>query len=192
MNANGTAQTRKVVLYQLLFMDGVAEEPGDWMFEADDALVRNLDRIIGRQDAILLGRITYDYWAGYWPTSDVQPFAEFINRTPKHVFTSTPLDQEWQASTVVATPAEEYVADLTEQGGADIGIHGSMSLARSLLRAQLVDELRLVVAPTLASRGRRLFDGDGALQRFERLDVERTPTGLVLLGYRKQRDASSA
>lgn len=67
---------RDVVLYQLLSLDGVAEEPGDWMHEVDDAVVENLRSTISRQDDILLGRGTYDYWAGYWPTSDVQPFAD--------------------------------------------------------------------------------------------------------------------
>ena len=79
---------RKVVLYQLLSLDGVAEEPSDWLFDADQAIFDNLARVIGTQDVVLLGRHTYDYWVGYWPTSDVEPFAGFINGTPKHVFTS--------------------------------------------------------------------------------------------------------
>ena len=80
---------RDVVLYTLLSLDGVAEEPGDWLFDADDELFTNLADVIRSQDDVLLGRGTYDYWAGYWPTSDVQPFADFINRTTKHVFTSS-------------------------------------------------------------------------------------------------------
>ncbi len=70
---------RNVVLYQLLSLDGVAEEPGDWMFDTDRAIFDNLGAIIEKQDAILLGRTTYDYWVGYWPTSDIEPFATFIN-----------------------------------------------------------------------------------------------------------------
>jgi dihydrofolate reductase len=177
---------RKVVLYSLLSIDGVAEEPGNWLFDGDDGLVGNLDRVIGTQDAVLLGRGTYDYWVGYWPTSDFEPFATFINTTPKHVFTSTMPPDDWPASTLVSAPAVDYVADLKRQSGADIGIHGSISLARSLLRADLIDELRLVVAPTIAGHGRRLFEDGGALQRFELIDVERTSAGILLLGYRKQ------
>jgi dihydrofolate reductase len=174
---------RKVVLYELLSLDGVAEEPGDWMTKADDALFANLGRVIGTQDDVLLGRGTYDYWSGYWPTSDNQPFADFINHTPKHVFTSSTPEQEWSASTFVAAPAAEYVAELKQRDGGDIGVHGSIRLAQALLRADLVDELRLVVSPTVAGRGRRLFAGDGDLQRFELLDVDRTTTGALLLGY---------
>ena len=85
---------RKVVLYQLLSLDGVAEEPGDWMFDAGEAVFENLGQIIATQDDILLGRATYDYWVDFWPTSDVEPFASFINGTPKHVITSSKPTQE--------------------------------------------------------------------------------------------------
>jgi dihydrofolate reductase len=68
--------------------------------------------------------------------------------------------------------------------GTDIGIHTSIELARSLLHARLVDELRLVDAPALAGHGRRLFDGEDALQELELLDTQRTPKGTLFLTYR--------
>jgi dihydrofolate reductase len=175
---------RNVVLYELLSLDGVAEEPGDWMFDVDEAIFENLGRVIHEQSDVLLGRKTYDYWVGYWPTSDVEPFASFINGTQKHVFSSTVPTSEWARSTVVSSSAIPYVTGLKEQPGGDIGVHGSIDLARSLLRAGLVDELRLVIAPTVAGRGRRLFDDDGVLQKVTLLDVERTPSGTLLVGYR--------
>jgi len=175
---------RNVVLYQLLSTDGVAEEPGDWLFDSDEAIFDNLGQVIGTQDAILLGGNTYDYWVDYWPTSDVEPFASFVNGTEKHVFTSSPRAQEWANSTLVSDPAAVYVADLKQREGNDIGIHGSISLAQSLLRARLVDELRLVVAPAVAGHGRRLFDGDDALQRLDLLSADRSPSGSLLLHYR--------
>jgi dihydrofolate reductase len=175
---------RSVVVYELVSVDGVAEEPSDWVFDVDDEVLAHLGRVIERQDDVLLGRGTYDYWAGHWPTSDMEPFAGFINRTPKHVFTSSPLTQQWQHSTAVPVRAEEHVAALRQQEGGDIGVHGSLTLARSLLRAGLVDELRLVVAPTVAGKGRRLFDDDGDLRRLALVDVARTPAGILLLHYR--------
>jgi dihydrofolate reductase len=174
---------RELVLYQLLSIDGVAEEPGDWVLDVDEEVVAHLGRVIGRQDDLLLGRGTYDYWAGYWPTSDVQPFADFINGTTKHVVTSTPLTQPWANCVVVASPVEEHVAALKARDGADIGVHGSTTLARALLRAGLVDRLELVVAPTIAGQGRRLF-ADDDLRRLDLRHVARTPSGILLLGYR--------
>jgi dihydrofolate reductase len=175
---------RKVVLYTLLSIDGVAEDPDRWFFDVDDGLLANLAEVIGRQDAVLLGRRMYDEWARFWPGSDMEPFAAFINGTAKHVFTSAePPPSPWAGSTFVAGPAAEYVAALKRRPGRDIGIHGSISLAQSLLRAELVDELRLVIAPTVAGGGRRLFEDGVALQRFELIDSDRTPEGAVLLGY---------
>jgi dihydrofolate reductase len=175
---------RKVVLYQLVSLDGVAEEPGDWVVDGGPELVENLARVIASQDAVLLGRGTYDYWAGYWPTADVEPFASFVNGTTKHVFTSTEPPQPWPGSVLVSDPAEEYVAALKQRPGGDIGIHGSIRLARSLLRADLVDELRLVVSPVLAGNGgRRLFEGDDTQRRFDLRDVSSSPAGTVFLAY---------
>jgi dihydrofolate reductase len=79
----------KVVLYQLLPLDGVAEEPGDWMVDGGPEVFDNLARVIAGQDAVLLGRGTHDHWVGFWPKSDLQPFADFINGSTKHVFTSS-------------------------------------------------------------------------------------------------------
>jgi dihydrofolate reductase len=177
------SQVRSVVVYELLSVDGVAEEPSNWVFEVDEEVFTHLRQVIDRQDDVLLGRGTYDYWAGHWPTSDMEPFAGFINRTPKHVFTSSPLTQPWSNSTAVHGPAEEHVAALRQGDGGDIGVHASITLARSLMRAGLVDELRLMVAPTIAGTGRRLFDEDADLRRLELLDVVRTPSGIVLLDY---------
>jgi dihydrofolate reductase len=174
---------RKVVLYELLSLDGVAEEPS-WFMDGGPELIDNLGRVIGSQDDVLLGRRTYDDWAGHWPTSDMEPFAGFINTTPKHVVTSSAPALEWSNSTLVTTPVADYVSDLKDRPGGDIGIHGSIELAQSLLRARLVDELRLVVAPVVAGRGRQLFEGDDDLQRLELLGVARSPDGTLFLTYR--------
>ena len=183
-----TAETelRKVVLYQLLSLDGVAEEPSDWMSDGGRELFENLGAVIATQEDILLGRGTYDYWVDYWPSSDVEPFATFVNTTRKHVFTSSPLTREWASTVVADRPPAEYVTDLKREEGGDIGIHGSIELARSLLSADLVDELRLVVAPALARSGRRLFErtDEGGVRTLELLDSRRTRGGSLLLAYR--------
>lgn len=178
---------RNVVLYELLSLDGVADDPGTsgWFGDAGDRLLANLGRVIEDQDTVLLGRRTYDDWAAHWPTSDMQPFADFINTTPKVVFSAAAPECIWTATTHTAEPAAAYVADLKRGPGGDIGIHGSISLAQSLLREQLVDELHLVVAPSLAGRGRRLFAPDGEVQRFELVDTDRSG-GCLLLHYRRR------
>ena len=176
---------RNVVLYHLQSLDGVGEEPGDWMPDNGPEIFENLNEVLSGQTDVLLGHGTYDYWSGFWPTSDLEPFASFINETPKHVFASTPLGGEWPNSTAVDTPATEYVAELKQGEGGDIGIHGSIELSRSLLEAGLVDELRLVVAPTLAQSGRKLFRGDSwEPRKLELLGNGITSGGSLLLHYR--------
>lgn len=176
---------RDVVLYTLLSLDGVAEEPGNWMFEADEDVFRNLADVIGSQDTVLLGRGTFDYWAGYWPTSEVQPFADFINTTPKHVVSSSPLSPSWSHSTLVDEDPVAHVAGLRAGAGGDIGVHGSIRLAQTLLAAGQVDRLELVVVPTLAGEGRRLFTDGADLSRWSLARAERSATGCVFLGYRR-------
>lgn len=174
---------RKVVLYELMALDGVAEEPGDWMFDVDADVFDNLGEVISSQSDVLLGRGTFDYWAGYWPTSDVEPFAGFINAVPKHVLTSTPLGLPWSGAEAVAERAEDHVARLKAQPGGDIGVHGSITLAQSLLAAGLVDELRLVVVPTIAHSGRRLFQEGPAPRRLDLVSVRPSSTGNLFVHY---------
>lgn len=92
---------RKVVAYELLSLDGVAEQPDDFILDWDEAMAENLGRVIATQDVVLLGRRTYDEWARFWPTSDIQPFARFINGTQKFVVTSTPLEPRWENAALV-------------------------------------------------------------------------------------------
>lgn len=86
---------RKVVAYTLVSVDGVAEDPDEFLFEFDQVMEANLAEVIGTQDTVLLGRRMYDEWSNYWPRSDYQPFADFINSVQKHVATATPLTREW-------------------------------------------------------------------------------------------------
>ncbi len=174
---------RKIVVYELLSLDGVAESPETFFAEWDSAMDANLAAVIETQDAVILGRRSYTEWAGFWPSSQIQPFARFINGVTKHVATSTPLDQDWANATVLDGELVESVRDLKQQRGGDVGVHASISVAQALLAADVVDELRLVVAPAVAGRGRRLLDGLPSIQ-LESIRSEVSPTGSLLLGYR--------
>lgn len=174
---------RNVVAYELLSLDGVAEDPDQFMtragWEDSDA---HLGRLIATQDSVLLGRRTYDDWARYWPTSDVQPFAEFINNVEKFVVTSKPLEQQWGGTRVINTGLHDFVGALKERTGGDIGVHGSIALTQALFEADLVDELRLVIAPAVQMRGRRLFER-GLPKRLTLMRSEISPSGYLMLDY---------
>ena len=181
---------RNVVFFQFISLDGVAEEPGDWFIEDGPELFENIVSVIQTQDDVLLGRRTYDYWVGHWPTSDFEPFAPFINATRKHVATSTDLAEPWANSVRMTSPPADYVRDLKQTEGGDIGIHGSTSLARSLIAERLVDDLRLVITSTIVGRGYQLFPEGSAIesQQFDLLDVSTSAKGTLFLHYRADPD----
>ena len=184
---------RKLVLYTLTSVDGAVDDPRRYFANNDpkvesapvlDQVMVDLEaRLIGSQDAVLLGRNMFEEWSRYWPTSDEQPFADFINSVKKYVVTSKPLTNSWANAEAVAGPIADIVHDLKARPGGDIGVHGSITLAQSLLAAGLVDELQLAVGPVLDPTGRRLFEGLDGLRRLELVSAIPTPGGTVWLTY---------
>jgi dihydrofolate reductase len=174
---------RKVVAYELLSLDGVAEEPDKFFTDWDDAMEANLAAVIGAQDAVILGRRSYNEWAGFWPSSEIEPFATFINGVEKFVATSAPLDRGWANSTAIDGGLVEFVQALRDRPGDDIGVHASISVVQALLAADVVDELRLVIAPTIAGSGRKLLEGLPPI-RLEPIRSTTSPTGYLLVDYR--------
>jgi len=182
-----------IVLYTLVSLDGATEDPHRYFPETgagngapvfDDELARLEGEMIARQGSVLLGRRTYDEWSRYWPTSDEQPFADFINAVPKHVLTSTPLTGEWTNARAVSGPLPEVVAQLKESSGGDVGVHASITLAQSLLAADLVDELCLAVGRVLDPVGPRLFADLPERRELELVEAVPTTSGSLWLRYR--------
>lgn len=181
---------RNVVLYQLMSFDGVSEEPGNWFFDDGPEHLANIGHVVSDQTDVLLGRTTYEYWVGYWPTAAVEPFASFINGVTKHVASSTPLATPWHGAARIEGPVDEYVRALKSRAGGPIGIHGSTTLAHRLIEVDLVDEIRLAIAPTIAGEGARLFPESASVstRRLELVNLERSPKGTVFAHYRLDAD----
>jgi dihydrofolate reductase len=177
---------RKVVAFEFMSLDGVAEGPDTFVTDWDDVLDASGAALIATQDAVILGRRSYDEWAVFWPESDIEPFATFINGVAKYVTTSSPLAQEWTNTTVIDGDLVEFVRDLKDRPGGDIGVHASISVVQTLLAAGVVDELRLAIAPVIAGTGRRLLDGLPST-RLESIRSVTSPTGHLLVDYRIRR-----
>ena len=177
---------RKVVLYELLSLDGVAEDPDKFVIDWDEAMDANLAAVIATQDAVILGRRSYAEWSEFWPGSEIEPFATFINDVAKYVASSTPLGRQWQNSTAIEGGLVPFVQDLKNSSGGDIGVHASISVAQALLAGDAIDEVRLVVAPAIAGRGRRLLDGLPPIS-LETLHCATSPRGYLLADYRISR-----
>lgn len=174
---------RKVVLYSLMSLNGVAEHVDRFVPEFDEVMDAHLARTTATQDAVLLGRRTYDDWAAYWPTAD-DPFAAFINKVRKYAFTTDPPADGWTGTTFVTGNAAQAVREMKDHPGGDIGVHGSIRLAQALLAADLIDEVRLVITPVVAGNGRQLFPpGDDRFRHLHLVRAESTPSGALLADY---------
>jgi dihydrofolate reductase len=127
--------------------------------------------------------VTYQEWAPYWPTSNDEPFASFINNTPKYVVSTTLNKVEWQHSTLLKGDLAEEIARLKQQPGKTIGVNGSPSLVRSLIQLNLLDELTLMVHPVIVGSGKRLFKEKGDLKRLKLIESKTTRTGVLIATY---------
>ena len=180
---------RKVTAGLFSSIDGVVEAPDEWQPAFDEEMGAVLSRMLEEQDAVLLGRVTYTEWAGYWPASTDEPFASYINSTQKYVASST-LESvgQWPNSTLIKGPVADFLAELRQQDGGTIGTAGSPSLVRSLIEQGLLDELTLMISPVVAGGGRkRLFADDAALTRFELAHAQPTSSGAIIATYRPAR-----
>jgi len=176
---------RKVVAGLFISLDGVTESPHKWQFDHfDEDMMAIMGAHIAAEDTILLGRVTYEDWAPYWPTSTDEPYAGHINNTPKYVVSTTLDKVEWKNSTLIQGNLTEEIARLKQQPGKNIGVAGSPTLVRSLLQNNLLDELTLMIHPVVAGSGKHLFKDGGDLKRLKLVDTKTTRTGVVILTYR--------
>ena len=156
----------KLVVTEFVSVDGVFEDPGGaehfehggWTFEyerGEDGNKFKIDELM-EAEVQLLGRVTYEGFAEAWPSREGE-FADKLNSDPKYVVSTTLKDPGWQNTTVISDNVAEEIAKLKEQTNGAILVAGSGTLVGTLLRADLVDELRLMVFPTMLGRGKRLF-----------------------------------
>jgi dihydrofolate reductase len=186
----------KIVVTEFVSLDGVMQAPGGedfkypgWTFEfdrGDDGNQFKLDETM-EADALLLGRITYESFAGAWPSRDGE-FADKFNTMPKYVVSSTLVDPEWNNTTVLKGDAAEEAVKLREELDGVIQVPGSLRLVQALLEGDLVDQLNLMVFPVALGTGRRLFG-----EMDERKDWKLTESrpvgqdGVLVLTYERDR-----
>jgi len=152
---------RKIVAGLYVSLDGVTESPEKWTFPYfNDEVGQVVGSQMAESDAILLGRRTYEEFAAYWPdrTAADDPFADYLNNTPKYVVSTTLTSLEWENSTLIQGDIADALTQLKEGPGKNISITGSATLVRSLLSSGLIDELRLLLYPIVVGNGKRLFE----------------------------------
>ena len=196
---------RRVIVNEFMSLDGVVQAPGaadedtsggfehgGWHLRYLEELSqqRILDGIVGA-GGFVLGRRTYEIFAGYWPNApgEEQVIAEPLNAKPKYVASTTLSDPlGWQNSTVLRGDVAEAVAELKQEDGADLHVIGSTQLVRTLIQHDLVDRFWLMIDPLVVGGGKRLFPEDGALRPLRLVGSEMTSTGAIIATYAPAED----
>jgi dihydrofolate reductase len=183
---------RDLVVTENITLDGVIDAAEGWFSpREEDAEVdqSDLQAALGEQqdaaDALLVGRVTFEEFRGYWPqqTNDSTGITDYLNAVSKYVVSSTLTDPDWDGTTVLRAWKDDVVA-LKAAPGEDIVTTGSISLVHDLTAAGLVDEYRLFVYPVVLGHGRRLFGGGTPVPTLQLLETRPFRSGVVLLRYR--------
>jgi dihydrofolate reductase len=181
---------RKVIVSEFLSLDGVMEASEEWQpaYFSDD-VAADLKAEILASEALLLGRVTYEIFAAYWPyqIKNESGIADKLNSERKYVVSSTLTKVAWNNSILIQENVTEEVRNLKQQPGGDIRVIGSATLVRSLMETDLIDEYWLMVHPLILGKGMRLFDGRMVKTGLELIESKVFSSGVVLLRYRPVR-----
>jgi dihydrofolate reductase len=184
----------RIVVTEFVSLDGVMQAPGGeefkypgWSFEfdrGDDGNQFKLDETM-ETDVLLIGRVTYESFAGAWPSRE-GPFAEKFNTMPKYVVSSTLEDPEWNNTTVLKGDAVEEASRLKDRVDGVIQTPGSLRLVQALVEADLVDELHLMVFPVVLGTGRKLFGDTSDKSNWKLTETKQVgPDGVLVLIYQR-------
>jgi dihydrofolate reductase len=195
----------RIVISEFISLDGVVQAPGGPEEDTDggfqhggwsmrffdpDVMGPTFGEMSERTDALLYGRRTWQVMAGAWPGRAGDPFADWMNGVEKYVVSSTlsQSDMTWEPTTIIpGDTVVDAVAALRDRPGRDINIMGSAQLARTLLAADLVDELSLMIEPIVLGGGKSIFPEAGAALRFELLSIQTASTGVHICRYERAR-----
>jgi dihydrofolate reductase len=172
----------KVIAAEYLTLDGVMENPAWTAPYFNDELGEFQGELMSSCDALLLGRVTYEAFAGAWPNMPDAPGAARMNSLPKYVASNTLQTAEWNAQIIQGDVATE-VARLKQEPGQNLLIYGSAQLVQYLHAKGLIDEYRLMVFPVLEGSGKRLFANGSEKAGMKLIASHTTSTGVLVLSY---------
>jgi dihydrofolate reductase len=189
---------RKIIVITQLSLDGVMQAPGGpeedtrenfphggWAMPfGDEAINRALNETVSADHDLLLGRRTYDIFAGYWPKQGDNPVTNGFNRATKYVITHRPDDLGWKTSKAIGGDVVQVVRDLKASDGRELHVWGSHEVLQHLIGAGLVDEYRLWIAPVVLGQGKKLFERGVPGIGLELVETKHSSTGVMLNSYR--------
>ncbi len=182
----GAKHMGKLIVSEFISLDGIMEAPETWHFPyISDDMAAHIEREINATDVMLYGRVTYEAFAGFWPTDEAkgESIAEKLNSAPKYVVSTTLASADWKNSTLIKSNVIDAIARLKQETQGTIGITGSATLVRALTQADLIDEFQLLVHPIVVGKGKHLFDGMSATVPLKLTGTKTFASGVVLLTY---------
>src|ERR1700761_6938909 len=191
---------RRIVVATFISLDGVMQAPGGpaedptggfsfggWTApHFDAALGGAMGEIFGRPFDLLLGRKTYDIFAGHWPfVSDPNdPIAPMFNRITKYVASRTRKSLDWQNSQLLGDDTVGALKKLKSEDGPDLLVQGSSGLLQTLWQNSLVDEFSVLTFPLVLGKGKRLFADGASPTGLKLIKAQTFPTGVIVANYR--------
>ena len=193
----------RIIISEFISLDGVVQAPGGRNEDTDggfrhggwsmryfdpEVMGSSIDETASRTDALLFGRRTWQVMAGAWPGRAGDPFADWMNAVEKHVVSNTlsESDLTWAPTSLIrGNDLVAAVTALRERPGRDVNVMGSARLARSLLGADVVDELNLMIEPIVLGGGKGIFPADSEAHRFELVSATTAGTGVQVCRYQR-------
>ena len=189
---------RDIIAITQLTVDGVMQAPGGpeedpsngfshggWAMHFGDKTLGNvINEIVTGEHDLLLGRRTYDIFAGHWP-KQTGAIATGFNKATKYVVTHRSDHLDWKASMRIGGDVVDGIRRLKASNGPALHVWGSSALLQTLIGADLVDEYRLWIAPVVLGEGKRLFEKGVPPRRLSLVATQRTTTGVLLNAYRQ-------
>lgn len=180
----GIVLARTITAHMFSSVNGVSESPHLFQFDAfGDAEGEVMGRALAGVTDVVIGRVLWQEWSEYWPKSDGDPFAAFINPVRKHVISTTLAGELGWNSVLVDGDPIDHTRRLREEDGGGIIVAGGVETVRSLFLAGLIDALTLTVHPAVTGEGRRLFDESIPVTRLRLVNSAITPAGNAVLTY---------
>jgi len=189
---------RKIITTTFVTMDGVMQAPGGpeedkdngfkyggWQYAlGDDETGKIINGYMTEPFELLLGKVTYQIFAGYWPLHpEIEAVAKPFNGTKKYVVAHKPFDLTWNNSTLVTGDVVSEIKKLKEMSGPDLVVWGSGNLIQTLLKNDLIDRMRVLIYPVTLGSGKRLFAEGTKPQGFKLVDSKISPTGVIVATY---------